>query len=100
MILDFLEKKIPSNWDQLDLSKRRMFWNGQLHLGEGAGLVEREKVCAVEIFVECYNGNPGYLKKQDSIEINNILSSLKGWTRNKSARRYGPYGAQKGFERV
>ncbi|WP_394526519.1 VapE domain-containing protein [Lacrimispora sp. JR3] len=101
VILDFLEKKIPSNWDQLDLSKRRMFWNGQLQLGEGTELVEREKVCAVEIWAECFGGDTRYMKKQDSMEINNILLNAKGWKRNKSMRRYGPaYGRQKGFERA
>lgn len=101
VILDFLEKKIPANWDQLDLSKRRMFWNGQMQLGEGIGLVEREKVCAMEIWAECFGGDTRYIKKQDSTEINNILINAKGWIRNKSVRRYGPaYGKQKGFERV
>ncbi len=101
VILDFLEKKIPSNWDQLDLSKRRMFWNGQMQLGEGIDLVERDKVCAMEIWAECFGGDTRYIKRQDSTEINNILTNAKGWIRNKSVRRYGPaYGKQKGFERV
>ena len=100
VILDFLEKKIPSNWDQLDLSKRRMFWNGQLHLGEGETLISRDKVCVMELWAECFNGDTRYLKRQDSTELVNIMASLKGWKRNKSVRRYGPYGAQKGFERV
>ncbi len=101
VILDFLEKKIPSNWDQLDLSKRRMFWNGQMQLGEGVELMERDKVCAMEIWAECFGGDTRYIKRQDSTEINNILTNAKGWIRNKSVRRYGPaYGRQKGFERV
>lgn len=100
VILDFLEKKIPSNWDQLDLSKRRMFWNGQMQLGEDALLVDRDKVCVMEIWAECFGGDTRYLKRQDSTELVNIMASLKGWKRNKSVRRYGPYGAQKGFERV
>lgn len=98
IILDFLDRKIPANWDQMSIQSRRMFWGGNLHT-EGE-LVEREKVCAVEIWTECFNGDQKYMKRTDSSEINNILIGAKGWTRNKSMRRYGPYGRQKGFERV
>lgn len=100
LIKEFLERKIPANWDQMDMQKRRMFWNGQLHLPEGEELISRDKVCAMEIWAECFNGDTKYLKRQDSNEIVSILSILKGWKRNKSIRRYGPYGNQKGFERV
>lgn len=97
LITDFLEKQIPTNWDQTDSTKRRMFWQGTLRTD--AELMPREKVCAVEIWVECLGGDPKYLKRMESTEINNILKNIKGWKRNKSIRRYGPYGAQKGFER-
>ena len=99
VILEFLERPIPSNWDQLDLQKRRMFWQGNLKLTDGVELIHREKVCAMEIWVECFNGEARYMKRADSVEINGILTSLKGWKRNKSKRRYGPYGILSGFER-
>lgn len=60
----------------------------------------RDKTCAMEIWVECFGGEPKHLKRTDSMEINGILSRLEGWKRNKMTRRYGPYGQQKGFERV
>lgn len=99
VILEFLERPIPSNWDQLDLQKRRMFWQGNLKSTDGVELIHREKVCAMEIWVECFNGEARYMKRVDSVEINGILTSLKGWKRNKSKRRYGPYGILSGFER-
>lgn len=100
IIQDFLEKPIPSNWDSMALFDRRMFWNGNKQLPDGATLVPREKVCAVEIWVECFNSDAKYMKRSDSTEINNILTGIKGWRRNKSVRRFGPYGTQKGFERM
>lgn len=100
IILDFLEKPIPSNWDQMSLQDRRMFWNGNMKLAEGISLISREKVCAVEIWVECFGSDSKYMKRADSIEINNVLLCARGWKRNKNGRRYGPYGTQKGFERV
>lgn len=99
LIMDFLDKPIPLNWDQFDISKRKQFWSGNLQLGEKAELVPREKVCAMEIWVECLNGEKRHMKRGDSIEINGILESAKGWKRNKSKRRYGPYGIMSGFEK-
>ena len=100
VIFDFLEKKIPANWDQLDLINRRMFLAGGSQQTGEIQLVPRDKVCAVEIWVECFGGDQKYMKRQESTEINNILNLTKGWKKNKSARRYGPYGIQRGFEKV
>lgn len=99
LVQDFLEKPIPSNWDQMDVGKRKMFWGGNLHLEDGKELIPREKVCALEVWVECFGGEKRYMKKTDIIEINAILARQKGWKRNKSKRRYGPYGIVSGFER-
>lgn len=100
MIREFLGRKIPTIWDSLDVQKRRQFWNGNLKIPGEEELIERDKVCAVEIWTECFGGDIKYMKRADSVEINNILLTIKGWKRNKSVRRYGPYGTQKGFERV
>lgn len=97
LILDYLEKKIPADWDQMTIQSRKMYLSGNLQTH--AEPVTREKVCAMEIWVECLNGEPKYMKKTDSMEINGIMSGIKGWRRNKSKRRYGPYGILSGFER-
>lgn len=100
IILDFLERPIPSNWDTMDLQKRRIFWSGNMSLPDGVELAPREKVCAAEIWVECFGSELKYMKRSDSTEINNILLGMKGWERIKSTRRFGAYGQQRGFERV
>ncbi len=100
VILDFLERLVPSNWESLDLQKRRIFWNGNMNLEGGVELVPREKVCAAEIWVECFGSELKYMKRSDSTEINNILQCMKGWERIKTPRRFGVYGQQRGFERV
>ena len=82
----------------MDVQKRKMYLAGGMHID--TELAKREKVCAIEIWVECLNGDLKHLKRADSTEINGILSRIAGWKRNRSVRRYGPYGVQKGFERV
>jgi len=100
VIHDFLEKQILANWEQIPVQSRKTFLAGQMKLPEGEVLMPRDKVCAAEIWVECLGSDLKYMKRMDSIEINNILAGMKGWRRNKSVRRYGPYGTQKGFERA
>lgn len=100
IIREFLEKKIPSNWDQMTIQARKMFLNGQTRVPDEIVLVERDKVCAVEIFVECFGGNPGYMKRSDSTEINNALLSISGWEKTKTPRAFKNYGQQRGFKRV
>ena len=100
VIREFLERKIPVGWDGMNLMQRRQFLQGGAHLTENVDLMDREKVCAAEIWQECFGSDIKYMGKRDSMEINNILSCISGWKRNKSSLRYGFYGTQRGFERV
>ena len=99
MIREFLERQIPLNWDSVSLPNRKMFWAGSQKAPEGTALVPREKVCAAEIWAECFNSDMRFMKKSDSAEINAVLARMKGWRKNKDKRRYGPYGPRRGFER-
>lgn len=98
MIMDFLETQVPLSWGQMDVGARRRFLNGNEQVEEP--LVPLDKVCAVEIWVEVFGGDPKFMQRRDSVEINNVLKRAHGWTRVKDKRRYGVYGAQRGFERV
>ena len=99
LIREFLEQDLPVDWDRYDLTKRKMYWNGNLK-GDAGELRIRDKVCAAEIWVECLGGDLKYMKRMDSMEINSILAGMPGWRRNRSKRRYGPYGILSGFERA
>lgn len=100
LIHEFIEREIPPGWDSMSLMARRQFNSGNMKLPEGEALVKREKICALEVWVECLNGEAKYMSRKDSMEINSVLASAPGWRRNKSKRRYGPHGIQRGFERV
>ena len=100
VIREFLERKIPVGWDGMNLMQRRQFLQGGTHLTANVDLMDRRKVCAAEIWQECFGSDIKYMGKRDSMEINNILSCISGWKRNKATQRYGFYGTQRGFERV
>lgn len=100
IIIDFLEKEIPDNWEDMSLMDRRTFLNGNMRVPEGKTLVKREKTCAAEIWAECFGGDPRYMNKRDSREINQVLSGIKGWQKTRTPRKYRLYGSQRGFERM
>lgn len=50
IIRDFLDQRVPTDWDSWDLNRRQMFWsNGEK--GE-LQLAERHRVCALEVWCE------------------------------------------------
>lgn len=97
LIKAFLEKPVPSNYSTMTLSERKTFWAGGLK--SDLPMVPREKVCALEVWCECFNGDSKTLKRQEALEINLILEHISGWMRNPKTRRYGYCGTQRGFER-
>ena len=84
IVREFIDRQVPADWHKWDLGRRRIFWNGAAK--EGLSLVDREKICAAEIYVECFNGDVKYMKKVDSVEINSILESLNEWKRDEKVR--------------
>lgn len=98
VIREFLDKKIPDNYYELSLSSRRTFWGGGMQTD--SLLIQRNKVCALEVWCECFGGDVKNMRRADAMEINQILANLDGWERNSKTRRYGYCGTQRGFERV
>lgn len=87
MIEDFLDKKITTDWYEKSLSDKLIFLNDGFQK-EGIELVARDKICASEIWTECYGLPASRLSKIDSKEINDILKNLEGWE-EKSLVRFG-----------
>lgn len=100
IVLEFLEREVPENWDSMKVGDRRMYMNGNLRLPEGTVTVKRDKICAAEIWVECFGGDPRYMNRRDSVEINNIVARIPGWSKMRTPRKFGEYGSQRGFERA
>ena len=102
LILEFIDRKVPADWPKWSIDRRRDFWAGQLHTQEWSNieLVERDRICAAEVWCELFNGNAKDAKVMDTREINAIIASVKGWKRNDGPKRFGPYNLQRGFFRV
>lgn len=101
IIREFLERQIPLDWNRRDLYERRDFWNFGKDAYDVNLLVPRDRICAAEIWCECFNGDLKMMRKSDSFEINTILSAIGGWQRSRGPIPFGPYyGKQRGFNRL
>ena len=81
MILDYLNKPAPEDWPKWDLDKRRMFLNG-VSQGE-MKLVQRDRICALEIWCELFGGSLKDFRYADAAEINEIILSMPEWSKTK-----------------
>lgn len=101
LIEEYLEKLLPENWSQMDLYQRRNFLKGDDFTSPGEGTVQRQRVCALEVWCELFDGDTKGLTNSQSREINDILRGITGWQPIGKLVKFGKlYGPQRGFTRV
>lgn len=94
MIIDFVGKSVPEDWQKWPLDRRRDFWAGGVPL-DGIKLVPRDRISAIEVWCELFNGHPKDADK-DTRFINSVLARIKGWKR-RTIRVGADYGPVHGF---
>ena len=101
LIMEFAERQVPADWTKWSIDRRRDYWAGAAHTQEGTTieLIDRDRISAVEVWCELFNGNVRDMKSADTREINAVLSMMKGWKRSDKVLRCGPYDVQRGFIR-
>lgn len=97
IVLDFIARQVPEDWQKWPLDRRRMFWAGGVQ-GE-VKLVDRDRVCALEVWCEALDGRQKDIRYSDTAEINSIIEACTDWSRAAKVMRYGYCGAQRGFTR-
>ncbi len=103
LIHEYLEMPLPENWEDLDVVARRSYIHGTNFKEETIPTKKRDKVCAMEIWVELLQGDPKYMKPMNSREINDVLRVLEDWepyNMGTGKLRFGKnYGCQRAFIR-
>lgn len=94
LILEFIEKEVPLDWQKKSIPERRMYWSGMAT--QEVETMPRDRICAAEIWVEALGGEIKHIKRSDTMAINDILSRVSGWEKRSEASRFGPYGRVKG----
>lgn len=97
MILNFLDELVPDDWNEMNADARMTFYMNSFGNKERC-TQKKDRVCAVEIWVECFRQDKGRMKNSDAIEINRILRRIPGWTET-GPRATRAYGKQRLFVR-
>lgn len=98
LIMEFVERRVPKDWNKWPIDRRRIFWSGNA-AEEGMELVERTQICALEVWCEAIGGDYKSMKYSDATEINNVITAIPNWKKQKTPRKYGYCGSQRGFEK-
>lgn len=100
-ITEYINRKVPSGWNRMSLDERRVYIELSYTEYEQLDcLVERERICALEVWCELLNGDIESISVQDVREINRVITEAEGWEdATNKPQRFGPYGVQRGFIR-
>lgn len=99
-IVDYLDKGVPGNWEDLDLSQRRNFLMNKSMENATDNLFQRNSVCTAEIWCEGLGLEKKHLDRYKSREINAIMKDLVNWRQSKATKRFPIYGIQRYYERI
>lgn len=107
VIREYLDTKIPKNWAEMDIGARRTFLSDEEFdvIGDVSDeLVERDRVCALEVWCECLGNDKNRFPRMEQREINAILKKQKDWKpydgNKRGCLKFGKYyGVQKAFTR-
>jgi len=94
-IEQFLERKLPSNWNELDTDARKIL----LYDKEPTEGEKRQFVCIFEIWCECLGNKQSDANRYNTKDINQILKSLPEWESCKSTKNFSIYGKQRYYRR-
>jgi hypothetical protein len=100
MLEQYLQTKLPVDWDTWDLARRRAFFSNPDPL-EQDGVVERQYVCAAEFICEKLQRNMTdkeyrYLARK----ISSLMRSMSDWKDETVTMRTTIYGRQRAFKKV
>lgn len=96
LINEFLLQKVPKNWNTMSRTVRRTYLTMGSHT-PNEDLEYRDRICAVEVWYECFGQDPARMKKTDTREINQILLDSLYTEGKAKLMRFGEYGHQRGF---
>lgn len=81
IIAEWLDKPIGDDWTDDDMQYRN-------------------RTCAAQIWVECFNRRSGDMRRFEAREIKDLLRRIPGWEEHKNPLLFEEYGRQRGFERT
>ena len=107
LVKEYLDTRLPAekDWNKMSLSERRLYLSkDEFTLKKHPAVRLRDKVCNMEIWVECLGKDGANMKKQDSSELSTIMAKISGWKKydgsNSGKLSFAPYGSQHAYVRT
>lgn len=99
-VLEFLDRPLCANWYDLSPESRRDYINGDVP-GATEGTERRDYISLAELKVEMLglDRRKAGTDRTVSLQLSGVLQHLKGWRKQKQAKKVRGYGAQKVYAR-
>ena len=99
-VIEYLDTLLPEDWYDWDIQRRVDFFQNQDALDANVECtMKRTRVCAREIFCECWGRSKNSWKRQDGYEIAAIMARISGWEKTGKEDRIAGYGHQRVYTR-
>ena len=96
IVAEYLERKLPVGWDEMDLYERRQWLESSAE-----GTEERQTVCSLEIWAEALGQSPDKMDRYAGKEVRDIMAKLHEWKHQGGALITArPYGRQRHYRKV
>jgi predicted P-loop ATPase len=98
VIQQYLDTLLPEDWETRSIGEKRSFFTDVDDISE-KGILQRDRVCAAEIWVECLGRNRSDMGRNNTKEIHDIMKGMEGWNQEKSKHYFFSYGKQVSYIR-
>lgn len=92
----FLSKKLPKDWDDLNIVERQLYYSDPIT----GGSIEREATCVAEIMIELFGKKQDDITRFNSRQINDIMRNVAGWEYVTTTRKFVHYGKQRHYRKI
>ena len=99
-VVEYLDTLLPEDWYDWPPYKRVDYFQQHDELEDvPVGTMQRNVVCSLEIFTECFGRQRNSWKKQDAYDIAAIMARLPEWEKSGERKYIGGYGQQRPWRR-
>jgi len=101
LIMNYLSKKLPKNWEELNPWQRRAYLQGDETDAKEAGTVERTMVSVIEIWHELLGNFNTPANAYNTRPVHDIMRNMPGWKPNQMLKQYVKhYGVQRTYVKI
>lgn len=97
LIAEYLNRRLPPDWDTLTVTQRQEFFRSGAQIGDGDPYMLRETISAIEVLNECLRQPMDERTRYRTREINQILRDMDNLT-PAGLRYLKEYGRQRVYE--